>query len=101
MNLFEAAFCGSSHEAQQAGRAALRVGDEVAVMVTNGRWPLCQVFRAIVQKADTRYVVVSVFKFHRSTGKASRQKQSARVSRTLYAITPEVEAWFKAKKRKQ
>jgi hypothetical protein len=99
--LFSSAFCGPAHEAQQAGRAALQAGDECAVMVTSERRPYCKVVRATVIWADARYVAIIGHKFHRSTGKATGQRKSARVSRTLYAITPEVEAWFKEKEEGQ
>jgi hypothetical protein len=97
MNLFETAFCGTAHEAQQAGRAALRVGDRCVVMVTSERRPRCHVYKTAVREADARYIITAGGrKFYRS-GKATGQRKSARVSRTLYAVTPEVEAWFAAK----
>lgn len=96
-SLFDLAFCGPAHEAQQAGRASLQVGDECAVMVTSERQPHCKVFKARVTWADARYIYVIGHKFHRTSGKATGQRKSARVSRVLYAITPEVEAWFKKK----
>ena len=97
--LFEAAFCAPAHEAQQAGRAALRAGDDCAVMILAERAPHCQVRKATVLETDARYVVADGHKFHRDGGWQARHRKSARVSRTLYAITPEVEAWFAAKRR--